>query len=82
MSEKSVLEVIRENYSKIYTAERKVASYVLNHPTEAVDINVAQLARKITEAGLNKLQSIEKTGSLDMTWLYDKLAKSGCDILD
>ena len=44
--------------------------------------SVAQLARKITEAGLNKLQSIEKTGSLDMTWLYDKLAKSGCDILD
>ncbi len=46
MSEKSVLEVIKENYSKIYTAERKVASYVLAHPTEAVDINVAQLAHK------------------------------------
>lgn len=45
MSEKSVLEVIKENYSKIYTAERKVASYVLAHPTEVVDINVAQLAR-------------------------------------
>lgn len=46
MSERPVLEVIRENYSKIYTAERKVASYVLAHPTEVVDINVAQLARK------------------------------------
>ncbi len=46
MNEKSVLEVIKENYSKIYTAERKVASYVLAHPMEVVDINVAQLAQK------------------------------------
>lgn len=46
MNEKSVFEVIKENYSKIYTAERKVASYVLAHQTEVVDINVAQLASK------------------------------------
>ena len=46
MSEKSVLEVIKENYGKIYTAERKVASYVLAHPTETININVAQLARR------------------------------------
>ena len=42
--------------------------------------SVAEQARKITEAGLKKLQSIEKHGSMDMTWLYDKLAKSCCDI--
>lgn len=46
MNEKTVLEVIKENYSKIYTAERKVASYVLAHPTEVIDINVAELAHK------------------------------------
>ena len=42
--------------------------------------SVAEQARKITESGLKKLQSIEKHGSMDMTWLYDKLAKSCCDI--
>ena len=42
--------------------------------------SVAEQARKITEAGLKKLRSIEKHGSMDMTWLYDKLAKSCCDI--
>lgn len=46
MNEKTVLDVIKENYSKIYTAERKVASYVLAHPTEVIDINVAELAHK------------------------------------
>jgi RpiR family transcriptional regulator, carbohydrate utilization regulator len=46
MNEKTVMDVIKENYSKIYTAERKVASYVLAHPTEVIDINVAQLAQK------------------------------------
>ena len=42
--------------------------------------SVAEQARKITEAGLKKLQSIEKHGSMDMAWLYAKLAKSCCDI--
>lgn len=46
MSERSVLEVIRENYSSIYTAERKVAAYVQQHPVETIDINVAQLAER------------------------------------
>ena len=42
--------------------------------------SVAEQARKITQAGLEKLRSIEKKGSVDMAWLYDKLSKSCCDI--
>ena len=43
-------------------------------------VSVAEQARKITQAGLEKLRSIEKKGSVDMAWLYDKLSKSCCDI--
>ena len=42
--------------------------------------SVAEQASKIMQAGLEKLRSIEKNGSMDMTWLYEKLSKSCCDI--
>ena len=41
---------------------------------------VAEQARKITQAGLDKLRSIEKNGVMDMAWLYEKLSKTCCDI--
>jgi len=41
---------------------------------------VAEQARKITQAGLEKLRSIENTGSMNMAWLYEKLSKTCCDI--
>ena len=41
---------------------------------------VAEQARKITQAGLEKLRSIEKNGVMDMAWLYEKLSKTCCDI--
>lgn len=41
---------------------------------------IAEQANKITKAGLIKLQSIENSCSMDMAWLYDKLAKSCCCI--
>ena len=41
---------------------------------------VAEQAQKITDAGLKKLRSISQNGSMDMTWLYDKLSKTCCDI--
>lgn len=45
MINKAVLEVIRENYGKIFSAEKKVADFVLDHPQEAVDANVSELAK-------------------------------------
>jgi RpiR family carbohydrate utilization transcriptional regulator len=45
MLEKPVIEVIRENYKKMFSAEKKVADYILAHPRESVDANVSELAR-------------------------------------
>jgi len=46
MLEKPVLDVIQEKYSKIFSAEKKVADFVINHPQEAVNSNVTELAKK------------------------------------
>lgn len=45
MLDKPVLEVIKDNYAKIFSAEKKVADFVLEHPQEAVDANVSELAK-------------------------------------
>ncbi|WP_313580847.1 MurR/RpiR family transcriptional regulator [Lacrimispora sp.] len=45
MLDKPVLDVIKDNYGKIFSAEKKVADYVLEHPQEAVDANVSELAK-------------------------------------
>lgn len=43
--EREVLEVIKERYDDIFSAEKKVASFVLQNPQKAVDCNVSELAR-------------------------------------
>jgi RraA family protein len=40
----------------------------------------AAAARKITEAGLEKLCSIREKGTIDFSWLYDKLSKTCCSV--
>jgi len=45
MLDKPVLDVIKDNYGKIFSAEKKVADYVLEHAQEAVDANVSELAK-------------------------------------
>lgn len=45
MLDKPVLDVIKDNYGKIFSAEKKVADYVLEHPQEAVDANISELAK-------------------------------------
>ena len=40
-----VLYVIRNNYRKIYAAEKKVADYVLQNPQDAINANVSELAK-------------------------------------
>lgn len=44
--EKEVLENIREQYDQIFSAERKVADFVLKNPQKTVDSNVSELARQ------------------------------------
>lgn len=43
--DKEVLEVIREQYDNIFSAEKKVASFVLQNPQKAVECNVSELAK-------------------------------------
>ena len=43
---KEVLEVIREKYGEIFSAEKKVADFILQNPQKAVDCNVSQLAKR------------------------------------
>lgn len=43
---REVLEVIRSNYNKMFSAEKKVADFVKQNPQKAVDSNVSDLARQ------------------------------------
>lgn len=45
MLNKPVLEVIQDNYDEIFSAEKKVADYVLENPQEAVNATVSELAK-------------------------------------
>lgn len=42
---KEVLHVITSQYDKIFSAEKKVADYILSNPQKAVDSNVSELAK-------------------------------------
>lgn len=40
------LDNIRRCYSEMFQAEKRVADYILEHPREIVDINIAELAKR------------------------------------
>lgn len=44
MQGKTVVETIREYYGQIFSAEKKVADFILEHPEKAVNANVSELA--------------------------------------
>ena len=50
--EREVLEVIREQYDHIFSAEKKVANFVLQNPQKTVECNVSELAKnsKVSDA--------------------------------
>lgn len=50
--EREVLQVIREQYDQIFSAEKKVADFILENPQKAVECNVSELARhsKVSDA--------------------------------
>ena len=41
---KTVIETINENYDQIFSAEKKVADFILSFPELAVNANVSELA--------------------------------------
>ena len=42
----SVLENIKANYEKLFSAEKKAAAYILANPEQAIMMNISELARK------------------------------------
>lgn len=44
--DKEVLENIRDNYDHIFSAEKKVADFILESPQKTVDSNVSELAKQ------------------------------------
>lgn len=44
--DKEVLENIREQYNRIFSAEKKVAQFILQDPQKALDSNVSELAKQ------------------------------------
>ncbi len=40
------LDSIRKNYADMFRAEKRVADYVLEHPREVVELNIAEVARR------------------------------------
>jgi DNA-binding MurR/RpiR family transcriptional regulator len=44
INEKTVIETIRDNYHQIFSAEKKVADFILENPEKAVNANVSELA--------------------------------------
>lgn len=50
--EREVLEVIREQYDQMFSAEKKVADFILENPQKAVECNVSELAKhsKVSDA--------------------------------
>ncbi len=44
INEKTVIETIRDNYQQIFSAEKKVADFILENPEKAVNANVSELA--------------------------------------
>ncbi|WP_243342352.1 MurR/RpiR family transcriptional regulator [Anaerococcus sp. AGMB09787] len=49
---KKVLDTIRDKYSDLYSAEKKVADFILNNPNKSVNMNVSDLSKisKVSEA--------------------------------
>lgn len=45
LEEKPVLEVMRSNYNKVFSAEKKVVDYILENPEDSVGSTVSELAK-------------------------------------
>lgn len=44
-TDENVINIINKNYENLFSAEKKVAKYILNNPDKAVNMNVAELSK-------------------------------------
>mgnify|MGYP001195370079 FL=1 len=59
---KSVLANIRAHYSKMFAAEKRVAKFILNHPEEAIMMNVSELARRSDVSDATVIRMCKRIG--------------------
>lgn len=45
ITDENVINIINKNYENLFSAEKKVAKYILNNPDKAVNMNVAELSK-------------------------------------
>lgn len=68
MLNKGVLEVIKENYNCIFSAEKKVADFVLKNPQKTVDSNVSELAK---QSGVSDATVVRMCHHIGYTGFYE-----------
>ena len=68
MLNKGVLEVIKENYNCIFSAEKKVADFVLKNPQKTVDSNVSELAK---QSGVSDATVVRMCHHIGYTGYYE-----------
>lgn len=61
----TILETIQHNYNQYFSAEKKIADYILTHYTEIIDLPIAILAERsqVSEATISRFcKKLELTG--------------------
>ena len=65
--DKEVLEVVKEKYDDIFSAEKKVADFVLSNPQKVVDSNVSELAK---QSGVSDATVVRKCHHIGYSGYY------------
>ena len=73
-SDISVRDQIFSTYDSLYDAEKKVADYLINHPTEAIEMSVSELASRCEASQATIVRFCQKNW---MYWLSPVKDKNG-----
>ena len=73
-NEISVRDQIFSTYESLYDAEKKVADYLINHPNEAIEMSVSELARHCDASQATIVRFCKKIGCKGFHQLKIKMA--------
>ncbi len=76
MNGNAVLKNILDSYDVLFSAEKKVANYILNHPQEVVELNVVELALKSNVSDATVIQFCKHVGCAGYHQFRIMLARS------
>ncbi|MGM0213159.1 MurR/RpiR family transcriptional regulator [Enterococcus sp. AZ109] len=56
MENQTILDKIYSSYNQFFDSEKKIATYLMNHPREVIDMTIAELAKKcdVSEASVSR----------------------------